>query len=252
MSTDFAPGHDGLSDDELDSKLAKLAASVARTDVQNRYALFTPLHFQRPWYRSAKKIRCLFGANQVGKTLYLIINALGCALGAMPPSVSGKLLPPGFPRHKLLTPRRVLIVGESFTTVPGNLVPKLEEYMPEGAVRQIRKTSSGCPNFYALWCGSEIHLMSKDQHPKKFEANVWDMACIDEPLDQPVFNAIQRGTMRKSGPMIIAGTPISGGWMRDVLEMPSKDATSALGEKIDVFRAKIWDNARSNGGYLPA
>lgn len=242
----------GLSDADLARAKRDLLARRRAIDRRGAFALFTPKRFQRPWYASEKQIRALFAANQVGKTTYGVITTVSAATGTKPISLGGTI-----PEHWEDIDRKgklFLIVAESFqTAISKTIVPKLREYLTDDMIAdQKNQPTSKVPNWYKLKSGAEIHIMSYDQDLGGFEGPVWDGVWLDEPPPQPIFNAIWRGVLARSGWIVITATPLKEPWMHDTIVEPAETPGDPMEKICDVFAAEMHDNClECCGGALP-
>lgn len=193
---------------------------------------------QRAFHQDSHRIRACLGSNQSGKTSAGIIESIWYALGIHP-----------YKRIKI--PNRGRIVASLGFEEGANqvIVPKLREYIPEGALKCPPKTNSlGVPSHWEFNNGSEFNILSGQQDKLVFEGWVGNWSWIDEPCSQDIYNATRRGLLKNEGDLWFTLTPLTEPWLFNDLYQPW-----VAGERDDMafFRIDIWDNAVSNGGYIP-
>jgi hypothetical protein len=156
---------------------------------------------QDEFHHVKKRVRFFLGGNRTGKSTSGVIEDLWSALGL-------------HPYRQVKTPNKGLIVIQDFEN-HGKLIlePKMREWAPPGAIKDIEKNQNGAWRRIVLNSGTPIDIMSHDQALKAFEGGDWDWAHFDEPPPQNIFTAVWRGLTDRGGLAWITATPIVAPWM---------------------------------------
>ena len=245
-----------MSTEDLRRFVQDAKVHAERMQKLSAFAAFTPFPFQRPWYNAvltkSHDVITLFCGNQVGKSTFGANIVVGEALGAHSPAVSGKELPAKWEKD-ICKGKRILAAGESFeVSLRDTIVPKIREFVTDDMLLCAPKRNNlGIPVVWKFKSGAELVLMSYHQTKDSFEGAVWDKVWFDEPPPYEMFTAIRRGTMARSGQILITATPLKEPWMLDELVLPARDPANPAFGTVAEFSADIWDNAQSNGGVLP-
>jgi phage terminase large subunit-like protein len=102
----------------------------------------------------------------------------------------------------------------------------------------------GIPNRIQFLNDSILDFRSYEQGAKRFEGTDYDIAWFDEPPPQDVWFSVLRGLTDRGGAAIFTMTPdIDQAWVYESFEVSPMDGS-------EVVFISIWDNAKSNGGYL--
>jgi hypothetical protein len=154
----------------------------------------------------------------------------------------------GIPRH----PTKGLIVTtdwdkstEVFTsTEEGPSQGTLFRYIPKDCLIDFTKNHSGaidCIRVRHVSGGtSTIHLdtvKSFKQNPLGQESSAWDWVHFDEPVPEPMFNAIIRGMIDRDGRCWFTCTPLEEPWI-DAKFIPNLELQSL--ETVDAHHGDFW------------
>lgn len=147
-----------------------------------------------------------------------------------------------FDGDTVLPPIKALAIGRTQQTVGSVIWPKIQKLLGP----YIKKTygmRDGVPTSFLIG-ESLCELRSYEQEWRKFEGNDWDFAWFDEAPPESIWFSVRRGLTDRGGSGIFTMTPdIEQGWLYDLFEMapPADTETVAM---------SIWDNAKTNGGYI--
>lgn len=158
-----------------------------------------------------------------------VIEALWLALGI-------------HPYHKIPTPNRGKMFGESFPTIDETIRLKIEEWCPRkflSSKRPFIYNQMGHLIGVNFSNGSILRIGSYDQEEKKSEGSNWHYVAFDEPPPRNLYVANFRGIVDFGGIMWFSLTPLSEAWLYDDLWLPGQS-----GEKnyIECFSGVSSDN----------
>lgn len=235
-----------LSDVEV-KELLQLAIRKEEADNARRIDVYKPHSGawrgkpddgQKGFHISSARIRVLLGGNQSGKTIAGVVEAVWYALGI-------------HPYKKIRVPNRGRVIA-SLGFEEGanqNIVPKLWDWLPKGALKgKPRFNQAGIPATWEFNNGSVINILSGEQEDKVFEGWTGDWAWIDEPCRKQIYEATRRGLLRNKGDIWFTLTPLTEPWLFNDIYEP---CISGERKDVEAFHIDTWDNAVSNGGYLP-
>lgn len=216
----------------------------------NKIAYYRPIGKQQDFHAAdTAEVRLVMGGNRSGKTTCGAIEAIAHALGYRP------WLPEGHPNRvvrlangdPIPVPNVGRIICENFeVNVVQTIMPKLMEWIPDGAIKHIQKNQRSVPVRLDFVNGSVIHLLSYDQDDRAFEGPNGHWAWFDEPPPQRKFNGIRRGLIDFDGHCWLTMTPLAEPWINEVLVGNANEANG----RVRVFYYSIWDNCIENGGTL--
>lgn len=193
---------------------------------------------QAAFHKSGKRIRCVLGGNQGGKSISGVIEALWTVLGI-------------HPHQKIKVPNHGRIIASLGFEEGANqvIIPKIYEWLPKGVLKgEPRRNQNGVPVGWEFQNGSSFNILSGQQDVTVFEGWTGDWAWIDEPPKKEIYDATRRGLLKTAGKLWMTLTPLREPWLYNDLYQPW---TEGEREDIDFFTIDIWDNCIENGGSLP-
>lgn len=118
------------------------------------------------------------------------------------------------PFRKCRTPLKTAVVLQDFENHGKNIFqPKMEEWVPPGAIVSIEKHQGGAWKRITWNTGSTTDIFSHDQDMKVFEGSDYDLVWFDEPPPRPIWNAMWRACTDRGGIMYMTGTPLTSPWL---------------------------------------
>lgn len=148
------------------------------------------------------------------------------------------------PFFKTKTPIKSVIVVPDFENHAKNVLePKLNEWVPEGAMKKIERNQAGAIKKIVWVNGSTTDVLSHDQELKAFEGSDYDLGWFDEPPPHKIWIAVWRGMTDRGGLMYLTGTPLSSPWLYQEYSK-IKDGTDDI-RKFFQFSSNI--NAKNIG-----
>jgi hypothetical protein len=194
---------------EQQLELLDMMEEVARRQ-RDAQALYAPNVGQLPVHRSRAATRCVFSGNGAGKTTLAAHEALWAALGWNP--ILEEFTP---------VPVRVVVVVDHPSKSDDSWIPEIEKWF---TIKASQKHKRGTHHTAAVTFpnGSEILFFSHAMDPLVFESIEIDWLICDEPPPRHAYVALCRGGRKKYRKLrvLIAGTPITGRWMRQELWEP--------------------------------
>jgi hypothetical protein len=233
-----------------DPKLSPLPPGILRLNkAQTEFLLCTRSDGKLP-----KRI-ILRGHNKAGKTAIVVIRCVCFAVGKHP------FLPKDHPLYDLTQfvpiPNQGMIVGEKLTqSIQHKIIPEFRKWIPEICQPVYKKNPQGIPTQITLQydldgnpLGSVIFCRSLDQEPSSFEGIDYEYVLYDEPPNEKVYVAAERGLVATGGYSMIAMTHLKEVWIND-LEDQSIDM-GGQDENIRIIETgNIWENVIEKGGFL--
>jgi len=209
---------------------------------------YTPHRGQKPFHYSTKPIIVLSGGNRSGKSEASLSEGAWAVTGTHP--VKGKYRPSTANDPFLC---RFISHPDALREV---IQTKLKLKLPPGSIkRSVRNQSGKYDDFWECrgkgWW-SLIDFKSCHQDPGMFASVPRDLILYGEPVSEAIRNenSIRIGTSKYGLREIFDLTPLEGAnWMWQTFF----EGGTTLGtlNNVDYFRMSIYDNAVSNGGYLP-
>lgn len=177
---------------------------------RENHTMYKPNAGQLPVHSSRAATRIVFSGNGAGKTALICHEAMWAALGWNP--VLEEFTP---------VPARVVVVVDHPSKSDDVLLPEIEKWF---VIKPSQKHKRGTHYTAAVTFpnGSEMIFFSHAMDPLVFESLELDWLVGDEPMPRHVYIGLRRGGRKKHRKLrvLIAGTPITGKWMRQELWEP--------------------------------
>jgi hypothetical protein len=91
--------------------------------------------------------------------------------------------------------------------------PKINQWVPEGAIKKIERHQGGAIKKIFWVSGSTTDVLSHDQTLTTFEGFDGSLAWFDEPPPEKIWKAVWRGMTDHGGIMYLTGTPLNCPWL---------------------------------------
>lgn len=195
------------------------------------------------------KRRFFEAGNKAGKTEIGIMEDIAHGMGFRP------WLKADDPDYKIpiKVPNRGLIGCETMEeSVPGKIEPTLRALipayctLPEDWKNNTQGKLSSVTlryDYFGKPCGSTIHIRSYNQKASTFEGIDYDWEHWDEPPDEDVLMAAERGKVASNAPSWFTMTPISGAYLHARFSIKAFNA-GGDDQEIALIRASAWENCQ--------
>lgn len=235
METSLAPDK-VLSIEEVEAALLETKKEILRLRREKEETVRKrKLWFFRPspkqldfFHRSATKRRAGFCGNRFGKSTLGVVEDVCWLIGFRP------FFPVGHPLRTLGIPThgvKGLVIAEDWDKVKDIFTNddsldrqgKFFEFLPEDFIKKVHRNEKGiCDQITVV---SEVNgvlresivyfdtVKSYKNSPQAFESSDWDFIHIDEPVMQPLWNAVSRGLIDRGGYSWWLLTPLKEVWM---------------------------------------
>jgi phage terminase large subunit-like protein len=211
-----------------------LLAARRRRKQEKPWEFYRPLKKLAAFHVSKARVKAIIAANRAGKTEAHVGQAVRRALGQDPHR-------PDFP-----VPNHGWIISVSNEAQREILQPKFERYLPASYLQNIVYRQRRVWDQLILPNGSIIGFKSCEMDRKVFQGAALHWASFDEEPDPDIYEEVMTRLTDYKGDAWLTFTPINGmTWTYDMFVDPQ-----TKNKDSEVFEASMWDNAKSNGGYL--
>lgn len=153
------------------------------------------------FHKDTHRIRIVIAGNRGGKTTGGTAELVWRCIGT-------------HPFQKVKIPIKSAVVLQDFENHGKNIFePKLNEWVPSGAIKKIEKHQGGAFKRIFWSTVSTTDIYSHDQDIKVFEGSDYDYVWFDEPPPLWIWNAMWRSCTDRGGMMSLTGTPLSSPWL---------------------------------------
>ena len=206
------------------------------------------------------KRRFFTAGNKTGKTRIGIAEDIAYSMGYRP------WLKKDDPDYKIAVkvPNQGLIGCETMLeSVPGKIEPELRLLIPsyctvpedwKNGSQGVLKSVTLRYNFLGEPCGSVINIRSYNQEARTFEGIDYDWEHWDEPPNEDILQAAERGKITTNAPSWFTMTPILGAYIRNRFSMKAFNNGGTDDEVADI-KSSAWENCqdwcRSCDVYIP-
>lgn len=212
----------------------ELLAARRRRKTERPWEFYKPLKKLAGFHVSKARIKAIIAANRAGKSEANVCQIIRRALGQDPHR-------PDFP-----VPNHGWVISVSNEAQREILQEKFERYLPASHLKNIVYRQKRVWDQLILPNGSVIGFKSCEMDRKVFQGAALHWASFDEEPDQDIFEEVMTRLTDYKGDAWLTFTPVNGmTWTYDAfIDGPNKY------QGVEVFHASMWDNAKSNGGYL--
>lgn len=212
----------------------ELLAARRRRKIERPWEFYKPLRKLAGFHVSKARIKAIIAANRAGKSEAHVAQVCRRALGQDPHR-------PDFP-----VPNHGWVISVSNEAQREILQEKFERYLPPSHLKNIVYRPKRVWDQLILPNGSVIGFKSCEMDRKVFQGAALHWASFDEEPDKEIFDEVMTRLTDYKGDAWLTFTPVNGmTWTYDAFI----DGKNRL-KDVEVFHASMWDNAKSNGGYL--
>ena len=213
-----------------------LLAARRRRKIERPWEFYRPLKKLAGFHVSKARIKAIIAANRAGKSEAHVMQVIRRALGQDPHRLD-------FP-----VPNHGWVISVSNEAQREILQPKFERYLPASYLKNIVYRQRRVWDQLILPNGSVIGFKSCEMDRKVFQGAALHWASFDEEPDEDIFDEVMMRLTDYAGDAWLTFTPVNGmTWTYDKFVDPD---SKTLIKGVEIFQASVWDNAKSNGGYL--
>jgi len=201
---------------------------------------------ERSWYRTAFDVLGVdFDIDETTKqvTSRRIITRYRHPGGDDHPLVRSGI--PSFPTKQLVVCQNWNKVEEIWTSQHADRPGKIWQFMPKGQARGYTNHAGVISQIHHS-SGSILDFLSVDaytKNPLSAESSDYDRIVFDEPAPEPLWKALARGLVDRSGQADFALTALEEAWIVERFsdDLTNPDGVAAFRDKFS-FRASMYDN----------
>lgn len=218
-------------------RLLDLIRQLRRRKQDQPLDFYKPLPHQDVFHRSLARTRLLIAANRAGKSEPNVVECCRYAYGRNPY------------RPHVKAPNVGWVISLSNEAQRDILQPKFERYVAKNDIEHIRYRQRGVWDQLILKNGSIIGFKSCEMGREVLQGTALHWASFDEEPDQDIYDEIMVRLADYRGDSWLSFTPVNGmTWTWDSFASIEPDVLKK--RSIEIFRASMWDNARSKGGHI--